>query len=247
MIDTAMLLAAGFGTRIRPLSDDCPKPLLKLADKCLIDWTLDRLRLDGIRRFIINSHYLSEQIISHFSDQNDVEIIHEKQILETGGGVKNALSLLGDKPFFVVNTDTIITNATNISNGYNDSKNQPIIKQMQKIWYDNINRGNLDFLLLLHDRATAFGYDGKGDFNLENKCFIKRRQKNMLAEYVFTGTQIIDPCIFKNSPDGAFSLNILYDKSMANGRLKSVINDGGWYHIGTVKNLKSAAKIFFNK
>ena len=244
MIDTAMLLAAGFGTRMRPLSDNCPKPLLKLANKCLIDWTLDRLRLDGISRFIINSHYLFEQITSHFADQNDVQIIYEKQILETGGGVKNALSLLGDKPFFVVNTDTIITNAENIND---NGKNLSIVKQMQKIWYDKINHGNIDLLLLLHDRKMAFGYDGKGDFDLDDKGFIKRRQKNMLAEYVFTGTQIIDPCIFENSPDGAFSLNILYDKAITKGRLKSVINNGGWYHIGTVKNLKSASTIFSNK
>ncbi len=244
MIDTAMLLAAGFGTRMRPLSNHCPKPLLKLADKSLIDWTLDRLRNDGIKRFIINSHYLPEQISDHFLNQNDVTVIYEEKILETGGGVKNALPLLGGKPFFVVNTDTIITNDINHSNNY--GKNQPIIKQMQEIWYDGINQGKIDFLLLLHDRKTAFGYDGKGDFNRDNNGFVTRRGKNISADYVFTGTQIIDPNIFKNSPDNAFSLNILYDNSIVKGRLKSIVNNGGWYHIGTVENLNSAAVIFSN-
>ena len=229
MIDTAMLLAAGFGTRMRPLTDTCPKPLLKLAGISLIDWTLNRLRGDGIKRFVINTHYLSDQMQAHFADQNDVTLIHEDPILETGGGVKNALNILGNEPFFVVNTDTIITNGI-----------IPVVAQMQKAWQGHA----LDFLLLLQDRHDAFGYDGKGDFELKADGHVERRQKESWAPYVFTGTQIIDPKIFTNSPDGAFSLNVLYDKAIENNRLQAIVSDGKWYHIGVPEALRAAEPIF---
>jgi len=229
MIDTAMLLAAGFGTRMQPLSDSCPKPLLKLAGISLIDWTLNRLRRDGIKKFVINIHYLPDQMRAHFAAQNDVTLIHEDPILETGGGVKNALNVLGDNPFFVVNTDTIVTNGT-----------EPVIAQMQQAW----DGGHMDFLLLLQDRAHAFGYDGKGDFVLTDEDHVARRSKDDFAPYVFTGSQILNPKVFKDSPDGAFSLNLLYDKALEKGCLNAVVNQGGWYHIGTPEALSQAETIF---
>ncbi len=229
MIDTAMLLAAGFGTRMQPLTNNCPKPLIKLAGTSLIDWTLNRLRGDGIKHFVVNTHYLPEKLQSHFAGHADVQLIHEDPILETGGGVKNALSLLGEKPFIIANTDSVII----------DQGRTATSKMLSK-W----NPDEMDFLLLVHPKESAFGYPGLGDYFLSNEGLLDRRLDQPTAPYAFTGTRIVHPRVFENAPDGPFNIRDLFDDASSKNRLAGVVNEGKWYHVDTPAALAEASAIF---
>lgn len=222
-IDTAMVLAAGFGKRMRPLTETTPKPLVRLCGKPLIDWTFERLRSAGLTRFVVNSHYLGDQIAAHFKTSEDVILSPEAEILDTGGGVANALPLLGDKPFMVANADTVWLDGP-----------RPAAERMRAAF----DPDRMDALLLLHPIATAGGdYAGPGDFHLDPTGLARRRVEHEVAPYLFAGLSVLTPTLFADAPDGAFSLVALFDKAAAAGRLHALVHDGEWYHVGTPEAL----------
>lgn len=228
-IDTAMVLAAGFGKRMRPLTEKTPKPLVRLCGKPLIDWTFERLRSAGLTRFVVNSHYLGDQIAAHFRTAADVTLSPESEILDTGGGVTKALPLLGAKPFFVANADTVWLDGP-----------RPAANRM----CDAFDAARMDALLLLHPVATAGGdYGGVGDFHLDPTGVARRRMEHEVAPYLFAGLSVLTPGLFKDAPEGPFSLVRLFDKAAEAGRLHGLVHDGEWYHVGTPEALKQTQTV----
>lgn len=229
-LKTAMILAAGLGLRLRPITNKTPKPLVKVADRTLLDHTIDKLLAIGVKTAIINVHYLGDQIKQHLSKRTDLEIIFSSEadtLLETGGGIKNALEYFGDEPFFACNADVLWLNGPS-----------PVLERMQDYWHDD----QMDGLLMLHSTVEAYGYMGNGDFELDSVGRLSRKLEREVTPYLFTGVQILHPRIFGDTPFGAFSLNIIYDKLIKTNRLYGIINDGEWFHIGTPDGLDQAEK-----
>ncbi len=226
-ITSAMVLAAGLGTRLKPLTDRLPKPLVQVAGRTLLDRALDRLADAGIGTAVVNLHYLGDQIAEHLKDRTAPKIVlsREEQRLETGGGVRNALKFLGPGAFIAVNADVLWLN------GPYDA-----LARLKSHWRD----ADMDVLLLLLETTAAFGYEGPGDFLADPVGRLARRPEREIAPYLFTGIQILHPRLFRNCPEGAFSLNVLYDRAMAEGRLYGVIHDGEWFHVGTPEGLAEA-------
>jgi MurNAc alpha-1-phosphate uridylyltransferase len=227
---TAMVLSAGYGKRMRPLTDDTPKPMLALNGKPLIGHVMDRLATAGVKRAVVNLHYLGDQIKDYLAaeDRLDVTFTDEPELLETGGGVKNALTPLtetGTDPFYVVNSDAFWLD------GYEDT-----LMRLAREWKDDI----MDGLLLLHGTVESHGYTGPGDFVADPDGKLQRRPEMEIAPWLFAGVQILHPRIFDNSPDGKWSLNVVFDKAIESDRLYGVIHDGEWFHIGTPEGLKEA-------
>lgn len=228
-LSTAMVLAAGFGKRMLPLTDSVPKPLVCLRGAALIDWTMARLRAGGVQSFVVNSHYLGDQIAAHFEGVDHVTLSPEVEILETGGGVKKALPLLGESPFFVTNSDTIWLDGA-----------MPAVTRMRQA-YDS---DKMDILLLVHPTALTRGdYDGIGDFHMAASGQLTRRATRHPAPFVFAGLSILRPNLFDDAPAGAFSLNVLFDKAQASGRLFGLVHDGEWYHVGTPEALAETDRL----
>lgn len=221
---TAMVLAAGLGTRLRPITDSLPKPLVRVAGRPLIDWVLDRLVAAGVARAVVNTHYRAEMIVEHLGRRRDIEILfsHEPEILETGGGIWKALPLLGRDPFLSVNAKILWLN------GREDA-----IHRLAGAW----DEAETDGVLLLQPTVTAVGYDGPGDFILGPDGRIRRRKELEVAPFLFSGLQILHPRLFAGAPDGFFSLNLLYDRAIEAGRLYGIRHDGDWYHVSTPRHL----------
>ena len=231
-IDTAMILAAGYGTRMRPLTNDRPKPLVELAGKAIIDHVLSRLADKGVRRAVVNLHYLADQLEQHLSKRSgrpEIQLSCERDaILDTGGGVKRALPLLGDNPFLLHNSDSIwletnVDNLTRLVAAFDPDK--------------------MDSLLLMAETATSLGYSGKGDFFIEPDGRLRRRCENEVSPNVFTGVSIIHPRLFDDSPDGKFSINILWDRAIENGRVFGIPHHGRWMHVGDPQALTEAEEV----
>ncbi len=220
---SAMVLAAGLGLRLRPLTDERPKPLVPVAGRALIDHVLDRLVAAGARRAVVNLHYKGELIERHLAGRRDIEIefSHEEQLLDTGGGVKKALPLLDDI-FFVVNSDVIWLDGT--------------VAALQRLMRAFVPEKR-DAELLLQRTTHAVGYEGQGDFMLDPQGFLRRRGEREIAPYLFAGIQILHRRLFDHAPEGAFSLNRLWDEAIAAGRAKALVHDGEWFHVGTRSGL----------
>ena len=227
-IEKAMVLAAGRGTRMRSLTDETPKPLIKFKGRPLIDRIVDKIVAYGITRGVVNVCYLGDMIKADLSKRTDISLTfsEEKEALETGGGVKKALPLLGDKPFFVINSDPLWT------------EERPSLSDMTQAF----DEAQHDILLLLWPKERVFGHDGKGDYYLENGKPRRRRPDEETAPYVYAGAQILHPRIFSDAPEGKFSLNLLYDKAEKSGRLAAVVGQGDWYHVGTPEALALAER-----
>lgn len=226
-----MVLAAGLGLRMRPLTDHQPKPLIPVAGRCMLDRALDHLMAAGVIRRVVNSHYLGGMIADHLAAREAVEgptaaiaLSHEPDLLDNGGGVVKALPLLGRAPFFVINGDILWRDGA-----------EPALRRLAAAWNDM----HMDGLLLLHPRETAIGYDGPGDFALGGDGVLTRRA-GTTAPFVFTGVQILHPRLLDGAPAGAFSLNKLYDRAIAAGRLHGLVHTGQWFHIGTPDGLRLA-------
>jgi len=224
----AMVLAAGLGTRMKPVSDTLPKPLAKVDGKALVDHAIDRLEAVGVGDVVVNTHYLADQMKTHLAGRKTpaLQISHEDALLDTGGGIAKALPLLGDDPFFAVNADAFWLNGP-----------YSALRRMTDTWDD----AAMDGLLLLHSTVDAYGYTGFGDFC----CFagddvLRRRSEGEVSPWLFTGIQILHPRLFKDAPDGAFSLNVLYDRAIDAGRLHGAVHDGEWFHVGTPEGLEEA-------
>lgn len=221
---SAMILAAGLGTRMRPLTDTRPKPLIEVAGRTLIDWALARIADAGVAHAVVNVHYLGHQIEAHLKDHTHptVQFAAEDPVLETGGGIENALGLLGAEPFFACNSDGLWLDGA-----------QNALNRLAEAWQD----GAMDGLLLLHDPARAMGYDGPGDFTIADNGLLTRRQTHHQNDdakaYVFTGVQLLHPRLFAGAPGGAYSLNVLYNRALATNRLYGLVHDGEWFHVGT--------------
>jgi N-acetyl-alpha-D-muramate 1-phosphate uridylyltransferase len=221
-IETAMLLAAGLGVRMRPLTDDRPKPMVVLAGRTLLDWALDRIFRVGVTRVVVNTHYRAEVIHRHLAGRSGVVISYEAERLETGGGVLRALSNFDGKPFFVVNSDAVWLDGS-----------VPALSRLAAAWDEK----TMDALLLVQPVGMATGYDGPGDYHRAADGRLRRRGPDETAPYLFAGVQILHPRLFEGAPGGAFSLNLLYDKAQAAGRLFGLEHDADWFHVGTPEDL----------
>lgn len=214
----AMVLAAGLGLRMRPITEHTPKPLVEVAGRTMLDRALDHLGKAGVSAYVVNTHWLADKVRSHLATRSDIVISHEQDLLETGGGVANAMPLLGDAPFYVVNSDIIWTDGT-----------QPALDRLAAAWDDE----RMDALLLMQRTATAIGYEGAGDFFLDPHGMPRRRKPHEVAPLLFSGVQILSPRLFVGAPTGKFSLNVLYDRALEDGRLFGIVHDGRWFHVGT--------------
>jgi MurNAc alpha-1-phosphate uridylyltransferase len=223
MIETAMILAAGFGTRMRPITEHTPKPLIPLAGRALIDHGIDRLVAAGVKRVVVNTHYKAPMMAAHLAERHDVEIVlsHEETLLDTGGGVKQALDRLGEA-FYVINADVFWLNART-----------PALTRLANAW----NAEKLDALLLVQRTTSAVGYDGIGDFVVDPLGGVRRRGEREVVPHLFAGIEILSRRFFDQSPEGVFSLNSLWNKAIAAGRLEALIHDGEWFHVGTPQGL----------
>ncbi|ABC24230.1 nucleotidyltransferase family protein [Rhodospirillum rubrum] len=221
----AMVLAAGLGLRMRPLTETMPKPLVAIHDKPLIDWALDHLATAGVEEAVVNLHHLPEMLEAHLQGRATPRIHFSDetgQRLETGGGVRKALPHLGDDPFYVLNSDVLWLNGT-----------IPALDRLAAAW----DPETMDALLLLHPLAAAHGYEGLGDFDLDPLGRPTRRAEMHMAPFIFTGVQILHPRLFDDAPEGPFSLNVLYDRALSEDRLAAIVHDGEWYHVGTPQAL----------
>ena len=220
----AMVLAAGLGARMRPLTLTTPKPLVEVAGRTLIDWALDNLARAGVHHAVVNLHHLGTQIEAHLKNREcpAITFVNEDPVLETGGGVNNALGHLGDTPFYVLNSD-----------GLWIDEGTSALEHLSALWDDS----KMDALLLLHSPKDAFGYDGIGDFCIDLDGRLARRQDSDASAKVFTGVQLLSPRLFKDAPDGVYSLNVLYDQARAAGRLYGTTHRGEWHHVGTLDAL----------
>ena len=225
MPQRAMVLAAGRGERMRPLTDQRPKPLIEVRGRAMLDWLLDRLAAAGVAEVVVNLHHLGEMIAGHLDSRREPKILfsREDELLDTGGGVTKALALLGKAPFFVANGDVVWLDGLT-----------PAFERLAAAWDDK----TMDALLLLHPTAYAYGYGGRGDFFMDPDGVLRRRDECEVAPFIFAGIQILHPRLFKNVPGGSFSLNLLYDRAAEAGRLWGLRHDGEWFHVGTPEALK---------
>lgn len=231
-IRRAMVLAAGLGQRMRPITDTLPKPLVRIGGKAMLDHALDRLAEAGVEDVVVNVHHLAGQIEAHLAgrEQPRVTISDERaELLETGGGVKKALPLLGGEPFFHVNSDSLWSE-TGRSN----------MSAMAAAWQPE----RMDMLLLLAERESSVGFEGRGDFFQSGDGLLTRRGGAASAPYVYAGVAIMKPSLFADTPEGPFSLNLLFDRTIAAGRLHGLVLDGQWLHVGTPEAIAPAEAAF---
>lgn len=218
----AMIMAAGLGTRMRPLTNDRPKPLIIVDGRTLLDHAIDRLKSVGVRSFVVNVHYKGEMVIDHLAGRRDAEFIiqdERERLLDTGGALKRALPLFGDEPFFTHNSDSIWLESW----GSN-------LERMIRLWDPRA----MDCLMLLAATHSSLGYDGAGDFTMDAEGRLSRRQPSRVAPFAWPGVQIIHPRLVARSPEtDVFSTNRLWDIALAEGRLFGIRLDGKWMHIGT--------------
>jgi|SRR6185437_14687029 len=217
---TAMVLAAGLGTRMRPLTARKPKPLVEVAGKALLDHVLDRLEDAGVETAVVNVHYLAEMIAHHLSTRAKphIELSDERGLLlGTGGGVVKALPLLGDAPFFHLNSDTVWIEGP-----------RPNLIRLAEAF----DAQTMDGLLLLAP-TTSIGYDGFGDYAMSPDGLLRRRDEREVAPFVYAGAAILVPALFAGAPGGDFSLTALFDRAERAGRLHGLRLDGLWMHVGT--------------
>jgi MurNAc alpha-1-phosphate uridylyltransferase len=221
----AMILAAGLGERMRPLTENLPKPLIEVRGRSLIETILDRLEMAGVPEVVINLYYLGELIEARLAARAGPRITFSREAtrLETGGGVRKALPLLGAEPFFAINGDVCWLDGCTAA-----------LRRLAEAW----NEAEMDALLLLHPTVYAVGYDGPGDFVLDPEGRLRRRREQEVAPFVFSGIQMLHPRLFEATPEGPFSLNLVYDKAAEAERLWGLRHDGDWFHIGTPENLR---------
>jgi MurNAc alpha-1-phosphate uridylyltransferase len=229
--DTAMILAAGFGVRMRPLTTTTPKPLLTINGQTMLDLAINKLRDFGIRRIVVNGHYLADQIEAHIAKRSDIETIfsREETILDTGGGVKKALPFFGGKPFFVLGGDMPVL----------DGK-ETALDQMACAW----DPTKMDGLMLLYPTAKANGFDRtKGDFAMKSDGQIWRKETPLPRPYVWISTMILHPSVYDEGLPEAFSNNLIFDRLEEAGRFYGIEHTGSCFHVGTPEDLAEANRL----
>jgi MurNAc alpha-1-phosphate uridylyltransferase len=218
--DTAMILAAGLGKRMRPLTASQPKPMVRVAGKPLIDHALDRLADAGVKRTIVNVHYLADALEAHVIDRKTPAVLisdERAELLETGGGMVKALPELPD-PFFSLNADNIWLDGP-----------RSAFHDLSQMWKPEV----MDALLLLVPHARAINFSGQGDFHMDPLGRLARRAQGRIAPFIFTGIQLVSHRLLRDAPAGAFSTNILWNRAIEEGRLFGTSFTGQWYEVGT--------------
>jgi len=216
---TAMVLAAGLGTRMRPLTNDRPKALVEVGGRALIDHVLDRLVAVGVTTAVVNVHWFAERLEQHLSQRNDIRIVisdEREALLETGGGLKKARPLLGDDPVFVANIDSVWIDRGNA------------LADLIALWDET----RMDAALLLAQRQGSIGFEGSGDFSITDSGQLTFRGERAEVPFAYMGVHITRPSYADNGPDGAFSLSPLWRASAEQGRLYGTVMDGDWMHVG---------------
>ena len=217
--DTAMVMAAGLGKRMRPLTASRPKPLIQVAGKPLIDHALDRLAEAGIARAVVNVHYLADQLEAHLalSSSPEIAISDERDcLLETGGGMVRAQALLPD-PFFCLNSDNIWLDGP-----------RDVFTELSQAW----DPARMDALLLMVRHTGARNYVGKGDFHLDPLGRVSRRRPERIAPFIYTGIQLVSHRLLRDPPEGPFSTNILWNRAIEEGRLYGLVHTAEWFEVG---------------
>jgi N-acetyl-alpha-D-muramate 1-phosphate uridylyltransferase len=218
---SAMVLAAGLGTRMRPYNGHVPKPLVEIGGKSLIDYALDRLAEAGVARAVVNVHHLADAVERHLAARKRPQIVVSDEragLLGTGGGIAKALTLLGDAPFFLVNSDTLWLDGV-----------KPNFARLAEAFDANA----VDALLLLASAAGSVGYEGRGDFAMQPDGRLRRRGENEVVPFVYAGAAILAPALFADVPAGAFPLTLLFDRAADKDRLYGLRLEGIWMHVGT--------------
>jgi MurNAc alpha-1-phosphate uridylyltransferase len=227
---SAMVLAAGRGTRLRPVTDRLPKPLVEIAGRTLLDHAIDRLATTGVEHVVVNLHYKGDMIAARLAerDRPRITLSREETLLDTGGGVKRALPLLDDS-FVVVNSDIMWLDGA-----------APALSRVARAF----DATTMDALLLLQRTTTAIGYDGVGDYFLDPLGLPRHRGEREVAPYIFAGIQILHRRLFEGIDDTVFSLKRLYDRAEDAGRLGAIVHDGEWFHVGTPDGLDTTRARF---
>jgi MurNAc alpha-1-phosphate uridylyltransferase len=231
-ITRAMVLAAGLGSRMRPITDTLPKPLVAIGGKPMLDHALDRLADIGIEEAVVNVHHLAGQIEAHLKGRAHPRILisdERAELLETGGGVKKALPLLGSQPFLHLNSDSLWIEPEG------ETSRSSLARMVA-----GFDAERMDILLLLARRDTSFGFDGRGDFHLQPDGRLIRRGADASAAHVFAGVAILKPSLFVDCPEGTFSLNLLFDRAIADRKLYGLELEGQWLHVGTPQAIAGA-------
>ncbi|MBK1699310.1 nucleotidyltransferase family protein [Rhodovibrio salinarum] len=232
---TAMVLAAGYGKRMRPITDETPKPMVEVMGRPMIDRTLDRLADAGVERVVVNSHHLADKLESHLAARSGppaIEISREADTpLDTGAGVLNALDKLGEEHFYVLNGDIFWLDGC-----------VPALIRLAQHWAPE----KMDALVLLSATAEAIGYAGPGDFQMDIQGRVRRRQEFEVAPFCFAGVQILHRRLFDYAPEGSFSLNLLFDQAEGSERLFGLRHDGLWFHIGTPHDIETAEEVLYD-
>lgn len=233
--DTAMVMAAGLGKRMRPLTATRPKPLIEVAGKPLLDHVLDRLRAAGVKKVVVNVHYLADALRAHLkrtADGLDVSISDERELLlETGGGLVKAGSMIDSDPFLAINSDNLWID------GPADT-----LKLLASHW----DGGKMDALLLLVPHARALNHKGLGDFHMDRTGRLRRRARSRVAPFVYTGVQIVSKALLKDAPEGPFSTNLLWDRAIAAGRCYGAVHQGLWFDVGNPQSIRATEQVLAN-
>jgi MurNAc alpha-1-phosphate uridylyltransferase len=225
---TAMVLAAGLGKRMRPLTASRPKPLIEVAGQSLMDHLLERLRAAGVEKVVVNVHYLADAVEAHLGKNAHgmkVAISDERGLLlETGGGMVKAAPLIDCDPFLVVNSDNLWVD------GPADT-----LKLLASHW----DGSKMDALLLLVPHARAENHHGRGDFHMDRSGRLRRRERSHVAPFVYTGIQMVSKQLLRDAPEGPFSANLLWDRAMEEGRCFGAVHQGLWFDVGTPQSIKA--------
>lgn len=228
---TAMVLAAGLGKRMRPVTATIPKPLVEVGGKALIDYGLDALARAGVTRVVVNVHYLADQLRGHLRRRRDLSIVVSDEsgaLLESGGGVVKALPELGSEPFFLINSDTFWIE------GYRDN-----LSLMAELW----DPQEMDVLLLIADMKRATGYEGRGDFTMDTAGRLSRLAERDMSPFIYAGAAILKPELFEGLREEKFSLNRIFDAAIEKKRLFGVRLDGLWVTVGTPPAIADAERV----
>ncbi len=226
----AMVLAAGLGTRMRPITDTIPKPMVQVGGKALIDHALDPLAEAGVETAVVNVHHLAHRLEAHLAPRTKPAIVisdERDRLLDSGGGVKKALPLLGTEPFYVLNADTF----------WVDGPRSNLLR-LAEAW----DPARMDVLMLLSAASTATGHEGKGDYAMGPLGELRRRKESEVVPFVYAGALIMKPELFDDAPDGPFSLNRIFDAAQEKGTLFGLRLDGWWLHVGTPSSIAEAEK-----
>ena len=225
---SAMILAAGLATRMRPLTDHTAKPLLMLSGRSLLDHALERLHAAGVERAVVNAHWQAEQVEAHLARRAGAPprttVLREETLLETGGGVRAALPELGPDPFFVVNGDAY----------WLDGPRSALARLTDAM------DDEFDGVVLVNRTFQVHADVGMGDFHVDKWGSMRRRREREVAAYVYAGVQLIRPRLLDGMPDGAFSMNLAWDRAIEAGRLRAVVHDGVWFHLSAPSDLADA-------